>query len=182
MKILTWNRDSQGLFDYETRHYVKQKLSTDKMSKMVRVKQNCSIHDNEDNLEPEHGKKAQVLFNIRKVRNHYMIDPAELAKLATMSAVEKKDFMGKDVDQQYAPSGEQLNEPADTFEKIYLIVRNMTDRNTKHQYELKKHDIIKLGRVKFKVKKIYIKEAEEEREMKIEQMRRRESDWRRKEI
>ena len=63
-----------------------------------------------------------------------------------------------------------------------MIVRNMTNRNAKQQYELKKHDIIKLGRVKFKVKKIYIREAEEEREMKIEQMRRRESDWRRKEI
>ena len=52
----------------------------------------------------------------------------------------------------------------------------------KQQYALKKHDIIKLGRVKFKVKKIYIKQAEEEREMKRQMMKRRESEWRRKEI
>ena len=50
-----------------------------------------------------------------------------------------------------------MQDPCNTFEKIYLIVRNITNRNTKQQYELKKHDIIKLGRVKFKVKRIYIK-------------------------
>jgi len=47
---------------------------------------------------------------------------------------------------------------------------------------LKKHDIIKLGRVKFKVKKIYIKAVEEQREMKRQMRKRRESEWRRKEI
>ena len=90
--------------------------------------------------------------------------------------------MSKDVDQQYAESGEQLQDPCDTFEKIYLIVRNITDRNVKQQYDLKKHDIIKLGRVKFKVKQIYVRRLEEEREKKREQMKKRESDWRRKEI
>lgn len=47
---------------------------------------------------------------------------------------------------------------------------------------MKKHDIIKLGRVKFKVKKIYIKAVEEQREMKRQMRKRRESEWRRKEI
>lgn len=61
-------------------------------------------------------------------------------------------------------------------------MRNIANRNVKQQYSLKKHDIIKLGRVKFKVKKIYIKQAEEDREMKQQMMKRRESEWRRKEI
>lgn len=47
---------------------------------------------------------------------------------------------------------------------------------------MKKHDIIKLGRVKFKVKKIYIKQVEEQREMNRQMRKRRESEWRRKEI
>ena len=81
-----------------------------------------------------------------------MIEPSEIERLKTMTAEEKKEFMSKDVDQQYAESGEQLQNPCDTFEKIYLIVRNITDRNIKQQYSLKKYDIIKLGRVKFKVK------------------------------
>ena len=45
-------------------------------------------------------------------------------------------------------------------------MRNIADRNVKKNYELKKHDIIKLGRVKFKVKKIFIKEATEKFEQK----------------
>ena len=36
MKLMTWNRDSQGLFDYETRHCQKLKLTTDKTCRMVR--------------------------------------------------------------------------------------------------------------------------------------------------
>ena len=140
------------------------------------------MHNPEFNVLGEYGKRAQVLFNVKKVRNHYMIEPSELQKLAKMTVEEKKKFMSKDVDQCYAESGEQLMDPIDTFEKIYLIVRNITNRNVKQQYDLKKHDIIKLGRVKFKVKRIYIKEAEEEREMKRQQMKRRETEWRRKEI
>ena len=111
-----------------------------------------------------------------------MIEPSEMARLATMTAQEKKEFMTRDVDQQYAESGEQLKDPCDTFEKIYLIVRNIANRNVKQQYTLQKHDIIKLGRVKFKVKRIYIKQAEEEKEMKRHNLKRREGEWRRKEI
>lgn len=144
--------------------------------------QTCKVHSPNDDLLKDYGKTCQVLFNVNKVRNHYVIEPAELQKLLRMTAEEKKKFMTKDVDQSYAESGEQLNDPIDTFEKIYLIVRNITNRNVKQQYELKKHDIIKLGRVKLKVKRIYIKEAEEEREMKRQKMKRRENDWRRKEI
>ena len=36
MKLMTWNRDSQGLFDYETRHCQKLKLTTDKSCQLVR--------------------------------------------------------------------------------------------------------------------------------------------------
>lgn len=182
MKTMTWNRDSQGLFDYETRHCQKQKLTTNKPSRMVRIAQNCKVHNLEDDLMKEHNKKAQILFNIRKVRNHYMIEPAELEKLATLSKEEKKEFMSKDVDQQYPETGEPLQDPCDTFEKIYLIVRNISDRNVKKPYVLKKHDIIKLGRVKFKVKQIYIREVEEQRAMKRQFRKRRETEWRRKEI
>jgi len=99
-----------------------------------------------------------------------------------MNEAERKEFMSKDVDQQYQESGEQLQDPCDTFEKIYLIVRNISDRNVKKPYVLKKHDIIKLGRVKFKVKHIYIKQAVEEQELKRQLRKRKEAEWRRKEI
>lgn len=85
----------------------------------------------DEDLSKEHGKRAQVLFNIKKVRNHYLIEPAEIERIKTMTEEEKKDFMSKDVDQQYAESGEQLQDPCDIFEKIYLIVRNIANRNVK---------------------------------------------------
>ena len=111
-----------------------------------------------------------------------MIEPSEIEYLKTRTAEQRKEFMTKDVDQQYAESGEQLQDPCETFEKIYLIVRNIANRNVKQNYTLKKHDIIKLGRVKFKVKRIYIKAAEEAREMKRHTLKRRENEWRKKEI
>lgn len=182
MKTMTWNRDSQGLFDYETRQCTKQKLTTDKSSMCVRVNQDCAVQDLGYDIDKEHGKTGQLLFNVKKVRNHYMVEPAEIEKLKGMTAAQRKEFMAKDVEMAYAETGEQLGDPIDTFEKIYLVVRNISNRNVKQQYTLKKFDIIKLGRVKFKVKKIHIKEVEDERLIKREQLKRRESEWRRKEI
>lgn len=47
---------------------------------------------------------------------------------------------------------------------------------------MKKHDIVKLGRVKFKVKRIHVREEEDNLMMKREKLKRRESEWRRREI
>lgn len=70
--------------------------------------QNCNISELDEDLTIEHGRKAQTLLNIRKVRNYYRIEPIEIERLKTMTEAEKKDFMSKDVDLQYAESGEQL--------------------------------------------------------------------------
>ena len=76
MKTMTWNRDSQGLFDYETRQCQKQKLSTDKPIRLMRINQQCKLMNLDEDILKKEGKKAQVLFNVRKVRNHYFIEPA----------------------------------------------------------------------------------------------------------
>jgi len=39
---------------------------------------------------------------------------------------------------------------------MYLVVRSVKQGEKKLEYKLQKHDIIKLGRVKFKVKEIRI--------------------------
>ena len=43
---------------------------------------------------------------MRKVRNHYLVEPAEIERWYEMNEAERKEFMAKDVDQQYAESGE----------------------------------------------------------------------------
>ena len=60
------------------------------------------------------------------------------------------------------------------LEKMYLPVNNSSDRNNREPYELKKHDIIKIGRMKFKVSQIYLKEVQETIKRKQEQRKRRE--------
>lgn len=45
---------------------------------------------------------------------------------------------------------------------MFLVVRSLKEGDKKLDYKLKKNDIIKLGRVKFKVKEIRIKALEDE--------------------
>jgi hypothetical protein len=51
-------------------------------------------------------------------------------------------------------------------ERMYLVVRSVKQGEKKLDYKLQKHDIIKLGRVKFKVKEIRIKAIEDEKTKK----------------
>ncbi len=49
---------------------------------------------------------------------------------------------------------------------MYLVVRSLKQNEKKVDYKLRKHDILKLGRVKYKVKEIYIKAVEDEKAKK----------------
>ena len=49
----------------------------------------------------------------------------------------------------YGEMGEQLLDPYDMTERMYLVIKSIIDNNVKQEYEIKVHDIIKLGRVKF---------------------------------
>ena len=56
--------------------------------------------------------------------------------------------------------------PSEVTERMYLVVRSVKQGEKKLDYKLLKHDIIKLGRVKFKVKEIRIKAIEDEKTKK----------------
>lgn len=45
-------------------------------------------------------------------------------------------------------------DPYDMTERMYLVIKSIIDDHKKQEYEIKVHDIIKLGRVKFQVKAI----------------------------
>jgi len=49
---------------------------------------------------------------------------------------------------------------------MFLVVRSLKEGDKKQDYKLKKYDIIKLGRVKFKVKEIRIRAFEDEKQLK----------------
>ena len=81
-----------------------------------------------------------------------------------------------------ADTGERLLPANEMNEKMYLIVRTMANRNVLEPYVLKKYDIIKLGRVKFKIRDMYIKKVNQAREDKREKLKKREQLWRKNEI
>lgn len=55
-------------------------------------------------------------------------------------------------------------------ERVFLVVRSLKQDDKKLDYKLRKHDIIKLGRVKYKVREICIKELAEKTEKKKKQL------------
>ncbi len=54
---------------------------------------------------------------------------------------------------------------------MYLVVRSLKQDDRKLDYKLRKNDIIKLGRVKFKVKELRVKALEEEKDKKRQKVK-----------
>ena len=69
--------------------------------------------------------------------------------------------------------GEQLLPPYDMCERMYLVVKSIiNDRNVHQDYELKKGDVIKVGRAKFLVRDINIKNKNKKMKQKKEKIAR----------
>jgi hypothetical protein len=62
-------------------------------------------------------------------------------------------------------------------EHMYLVVRSIFDRGEKKDYTLKKLDVIKLGRVKFRVKEISIASNLDEYKERKRKLERRQKQW-----
>jgi len=79
----------------------------------------------------------------------------------------------QDIDDKYQEYGEPTLPPSQMRERMYHVIKHLkysagADAELatyqKHNYLLKKNDIIKLGRVKLKVKSIYNKDRAQARE------------------
>jgi hypothetical protein len=73
-------------------------------------------------------------------------------------------------DQPQALSNDPAQLPAEITERMYLVVRSLKQGEKKLDYKLHKQDILKLGRVKYKVKDIVIKAVEDEKAKKRHRM------------
>lgn len=110
MKAQTWDRESHGLYDYESRRVQKLEKKVENEGYMVRDKENVTFEktfdkDNEDTTS---------LFQLIKKTDKFYVKPIN------------------------------DNQPND---RLWLVLRSLKDG-----YEIKRHDILKLGRMKFKVK------------------------------
>lgn len=150
---ITWNRDSHGLFDFETRQLAREYFETTASKSFVRVDQNCKLLDPAVSVRDEYARRGQLLMQILCNRNKYILQTPMVYKIRNARThTEVKQIYERDMENFYGDLGEQLLEPYDMTERMYLVIKSILNRNVKQEYEIKKHDIIKLGRVKFQVK------------------------------
>ncbi|CDW76485.1 zinc finger c3hc4 fha domain-containing protein [Stylonychia lemnae] len=123
LRGVTWIRDSHGLFDYESKSITKKSCKTIVESKIVRLENEIELVPQNRNVS-ELGANAQDLLQIRKEQTGYYLDHAE-----------KADMLEED-----------------SVDRLWLVVRSLKSPEGKEDYLIKKFDVIKLGRVKFRIK------------------------------
>lgn len=97
-----------------------------------------------------------MIGRIEKKRNSFVIVSAQHAKWANATE-EEKDEMGKlEVENCYKEDGEQIFTPIKMLEPMYLVARSIVNRGEKQDCVLKKHDVVKFGRVRFKIQSIKV--------------------------
>lgn len=126
IKAVTWNKDSHGLFDYENAYYDMKKFQIIQPTALYR--HNNEIHARQrEGMEIENQQGSEFLLMVSKLRNgpdQYYID-----------------ITGGD------GQGTNSRRPS------YLIVRSLkcTDGRNQRGYQLQTGDIMKLGRIEYKV-------------------------------
>lgn len=128
MKAVTWSKDSHGLFDYEFSQYTMKKLHSNKSVKVYRTRDEVtSVNEDVD---------EEALQTLR--------DEGEF--LLSIKKQEADNIGGTD---RYF-----INPQLDIQRtNIYLIVRSLKAEDCRSQrgYELHKGDVIKLGRVEYRI-------------------------------
>lgn len=120
MKAMTWDRESHGLYDYESKRITKFENKINKDGELVR-------------------SREEVFFDHTKTRpgNNKAIAEEQEDEETCLLKLQKRD--GK-----YMVIPQNENKPND---RLWNVIRSL-----KEGYVIKKYDIIKLGRMKFRVK------------------------------
>lgn len=123
-RAVSWQRDSHGLFDYESRNIVKMSLKTQSQGQIIR-----------DENEIDFAKPDHLIDNVQKPN-------------AKSLCLLKKDKEGYFLD--HAVSSQDTEE--ESVDRLWLVARSLKNENGKYDYKIQKFDAIKLGRVRFRVK------------------------------
>jgi hypothetical protein len=129
VKVVTWSRDSHGLFDYESKNVTKDTLSATSSCKLIRAGEEVRIVN--DLNEQECNDEVKILCNINYREGKVHIGMYSLA-----------------------PSNYKTNltywDP-ESVEKLWLSVKSLKTSCGIKGYQLAEGDVIKLGRVRFRV-------------------------------
>lgn len=128
-KCTTWIRDSHGLFDYESRSVVKNSIKLDSAALLTRVGNDVKIAS--ETSEPQSVENTKLLLKIEYCEGEgyagvYSLCPVEIC--------------------QKTPLQEALEQ-----ESIWLVGRGLKSQSGIKGYHLAEGDILKLGRVKYRV-------------------------------
>ena len=83
IKTSTWNKDSQGLFDFETSHLKKVTFVRGTEGVLLRNnRDHCSYEDPSADIEGRYGWHTQKLVNIKKHRNHYILESPDMEEMS----------------------------------------------------------------------------------------------------
>lgn len=129
VKAVTWNKDSHGLFDYENSYYDMKKFVIGENAKLARFNNEIICVTERDNIDPSTADQIEPLIAISKDprwEGKYCIDTQSLGF-------------------EQNPS-------------IFLIVRSLKcrDGRTQRGYSLSPGDVVKLGRVEYKVSEMQV--------------------------
>jgi len=130
LKAVTWSKDSHGLFDYENNQYEMKKFQISHPAKIYRIN-NDIIPTTKEEIPTSDQYKTEFLLNI------------------SQDGIAKEKFF-INVNNTF-PAQNQL--AALNNQNIYLIVRSLKASDGKNQrgYNLTPGDIIKLGRIEYRV-------------------------------
>jgi len=126
VKVVTWLKDSHGLFDYESKKISLKRLRVDSHSRVYREDENIIVQ-NSDNI--------QTLGNLDKERNFLFSVNPEKAKNGQFSLAPASNLN----------TSNNTNYP-------FLVVRSLkNDAKEQCGYELEAGDVIRFGRIEYRV-------------------------------
>lgn len=134
VKAVTWDKDSHGLFDYENSYYDMRKFQIAKPVVIGRNRNEINCWSKTHNFSEQDRQDTEFLLSISQ-------NPEERANFTV-------DVPGQFNNHEQYP-----------VRHNYLIVRSLKCRDGRNQrgYQLKPGEIIKLGRVEYRVREIKIR-------------------------
>ena len=147
MRCVTWTRDSNGLFDYESKNISKKNIKTQTGGRVIRIGEEVQLVSKSQKFET---------LAIHDADTNQIIDPQrmviiERCKGGSGNFIIRNDTSKRieEIDPQYSKNPDHLPQ------NMFIVVRNTKSTLNNQDYRLFRGDTIKLGRIKFKVKGIY---------------------------
>ncbi|KAL4439591.1 hypothetical protein ABPG74_003993 [Tetrahymena malaccensis] len=135
IKTYTWNRDSHGLFDYESKGIIKNQLKIPEPGLIVREKDEIKILTSQNYKGESADMKKLAFVDIRN--NHYVVDSEFITNTETELKVKKSS--------QEEGIGDLC---------VWAVVKSLKTSKGQKGYELQVGDYLKLGRVRFRIKEL----------------------------